>query len=139
MPRFGDLCLGKTKAQSTLGVRTDRRVPGFEIGNGARCRGSCQNRLPTEPVALLFADAELGNDGLVPFRVVLLQVIKQATPLADQHEKSAARAVVFLVRFEMLRQLTDALAQQRDLNFGAPGIGGVRAIGVNDGLLLLSG
>jgi len=98
-----------------------------------------KNRLPTEPVALLLADAELGNDGLVPFRVVLLQVVKQATPLANQHEKSAARAVVFLVRFEVFRQLADALAQQRDLNFGATGIGGVRAIRVNYGLLLLSG
>ena len=97
-----------------------------------------KNRLPTEPVALL-ADAELRNDGLIPFRVVLLQVVEQATPLADQHEKSAARAVVFLVRFEVLRQLTDALAQQRDLDFRTSGIGGVRAVGVNDGLLLLSG
>jgi len=87
----------------------------------------------------LFADAELGNDGFVPFRVVLLQVVEQATPLADQHEKSAARAVVFLVRLEVFRQLTDALAQQRDLNFRASRIGSVRAIGVNDGLLLLSG
>jgi hypothetical protein len=98
-----------------------------------------KNRLPTEPVALLFADAELGNHGFIPLRVVLLQVVKQATPLADQHEKSAARAMVFLVRLEVVRQLTDAFAQQRDLNFGTSSIGSVRAIRVNDGLLLLSG
>ena len=98
-----------------------------------------KNRLPTEPVAQLLADAELRDDGFIPFRVVLLQIVQQATSLADQHEKSAARAVVFLVRFEMLRQLTDALAQQRDLNFRTSRIGGVRAIGVNDGLFLLSG
>ena len=98
-----------------------------------------KNRLPTEPVARLLADAELRDNGFIPFRVVLLQVVQQATPLADQHEKSAARAMVFLVRFEMLRQLTDALAQQRDLHFGAARIGGVRSIRVNDGLLLLSG
>ena len=60
------------------------------------------NRLPMEPVAL-FADTELGNNGLIPFRVVLLQVVEQATPLADQHEKPAARAMVFLVRFEVVR------------------------------------
>ena len=35
--------------------------------------------------------------------------------------------MVFLVRFEVLRQLTDALAQQRDLDFGTAGIGGMRA------------
>ena len=97
------------------------------------------NQLNTEPVALLFADAELGNNGFVSFRVVLLQVIEQTTTPAHHHEKSAARAVIFLVRFEVFRQLTNALAQQRDLNFGAASIGGVRAIRVNDGLLLLSG
>jgi hypothetical protein len=47
--------------------------------------------------------------------------------------------MVFLVRFEVFRQLTNALAQQRDLNFRTAGIGSVRAIRVNDGLLLLSG
>jgi len=97
------------------------------------------NRLHAEPVARLFADAELGNNGLIPFRVVLLQLVEQATTPADHHEKSAARAVVFLVRFEVFRQLTNALAQQRDLDFGTAGIGSVRAIRVNDGLLLLSG
>jgi hypothetical protein len=43
------------------------------------------------------------------------------------------------MRLEVIRQLTNAFAQQRDLNFGAAGIGRVRAIRVNDGLLLLSG
>jgi hypothetical protein len=47
--------------------------------------------------------------------------------------------VVFLVRFEVFRQLTNALAQQRDLNFRTAGVSSVRAIRVNDGLLLLSG
>src|ERR1039458_6963230 len=54
------------------------------------------NRPHMEPVALLFADAELGNNGLIPFRVVLLQVVEQATTPAHHHENSAARAVVFL-------------------------------------------
>jgi hypothetical protein len=97
------------------------------------------NRRHTEPVALLLADAELGNYGFIPFRVVLLKVVKQAATPAHHHEKSAARAVVFQVRFEMIRQLTNAFAQQRDLDFGTAGIGRVRAIRVNDGLLLLSG
>jgi hypothetical protein len=92
-----------------------------------------------EPVALLFADAELGNNGLVPFRVVFLQVVEQTTASAHHHEESAARAVIFLVRLEVFRQLTNALAQQSDLNFGAASIGSVRAIRVNNGLLLLSG
>jgi hypothetical protein len=110
------------------------------VGN-ALCKRlrSPGNRLHTEPIALLFADAELGNDGFIPFRVVLLQVVEQATTPAHHHEKSAARAVVFLVRFEVFRQLTDAFTQQSDLDFGTSCIGSVRAIRVNDGLLLLSG
>jgi hypothetical protein len=88
---------------------------------------------------LLFADAELRNNGLVPFRVVFLQVVEQAATPADHHEESAARAVIFQVRFEMVRQLTDTFAQQSDLNLWTAGIGRVRAIRVNDGLLLLSG
>jgi hypothetical protein len=60
--------------------------------------------------AVLFADAELGNYGFIPFRVVLLQVVEQTTAPAYHHEKSAARAVVFLVRLEVVRQLANALA-----------------------------
>jgi len=43
------------------------------------------------------------------------------------------------MHFEVFRQLTDALAQQRDLNFRAPRIVRVRGVGVNEGFLLLSG
>ena len=38
----------------------------------------------------LLADAEFGNDRLVALGIVFLEVVEQATPLADQHEKSAA-------------------------------------------------
>ena len=38
----------------------------------------------------LLADAELGDDSLIPFGIVLLQVVKQATPLADEHEQTPA-------------------------------------------------
>ena len=87
----------------------------------------------------LLADAELTKDGLIALGIVFLQVIQQATALADQHEKAAARAVVFLVRLEVLRQLANALAKQRDLDLGTPGVGRVRAMLVNDGPFLLSG
>jgi hypothetical protein len=90
-------------------------------------------------VKLLLADAELGDHTFIALGIVFLEVVEQATALADQHEKSTARAVVFLVRFEVLRQLANALAEQRDLDLRAPGVGRVRAIAVNHGLLLLSG
>src|SRR5579863_876801 len=87
----------------------------------------------------LLADAELGDDALVTLGIVFLQIVQQATPLADQHEKAAARAVVFLVRLEVLRQLPNTLAQQRDLYFRASGIRCVRTVLINEGLFLLSG
>jgi hypothetical protein len=62
-----------------------------------------------EPETLL-AEAELLDNAFVAIGIVLLEVVEQATPLADQHEKAAARAVIFLVRFEVFRQLTNALA-----------------------------
>jgi len=58
----------------------------------------------------LLAQPKLLNDGLVAFGIVCLEVIQQAASLADQHEKTAARTVIFLVRFEVLRQVTNALA-----------------------------
>src|SRR3984957_7653529 len=94
--------------------------------------------LETLPFRLL-ADAEFRDDRLIALGIVFLQVVEQATPLADQHEKAAARAVVFLVRLEVLRQLPNALAQQRNLYFRAAGIRCMRTVLVNEGFLLLSG
>ena len=79
------------------------------------------------------------NDRFVALGIVLFEVVEQATPLADQHEKTAARAMIFQVRFEVVRQLTNAFAQQSDLDFWTARIGGMRAVLVNEGFLLLSG
>jgi hypothetical protein len=67
-------------------------------------------RNPGGQVILLLAQAELGYYILIAFGIVGFQIVQQTTPLADQHEKAAARAVVFQVRFEVFRQLTNALA-----------------------------
>jgi hypothetical protein len=87
----------------------------------------------------LLADAEFGDDRLVALGIVFLQVVEQATALADQHEQATARAVIFLVRLEVLRQLANAFAEQRDLDFRAAGIACMRAVLVDEGFLVLSG
>ena len=87
----------------------------------------------------LFTEAESLDDGLVTLGIVRLEVVQQATSLADQHEKTAARAMILLVCFEVLRQVTNALAQQCDLNFRATRVGGMSAVLVYEGFLLLSG
>ena len=79
------------------------------------------------------------NDRLVALGIVFFEVVEQAATLADKHEKTAARAMVFLVRFEVLRQLTNAFAQQSDLDFWTARIGGMRSVLINEGFLLLSG
>jgi hypothetical protein len=45
--------------------------------------------LARKPVRLL-AEAEFMNDGFIALGIVFLQIIQQATPLADQHKKAAA-------------------------------------------------
>ena len=87
----------------------------------------------------LLADTEFRNDRLIPLGIVFLQIVEQATPLADQHEQAAARAVVLLVRFEVVRQLANAFTDDGDLNLGTPRVSRVRLILVNDRFLLLSG
>jgi hypothetical protein len=87
----------------------------------------------------LLADAEFPDDGFVTLGIVSLEVVEQATPLADQHEQAAARAVVLLVRFEVVRQLANAFTNDGDLNLGTPRVSRVRLILVNYGFLLLSG
>jgi hypothetical protein len=90
-------------------------------------------------VFLLLSDAEFANHSLVTLGIVSLQIVEQATPLADQHKQAAARAVVLLVRFEMVRQLANAFTDDGDLNLGTPRVSRMRLILVNYGFLLLSG
>jgi hypothetical protein len=47
---------------------------------------AASHRRRGRPGALLLADAELRDHGLVPLGIVFLEVVEQATPLADQHE-----------------------------------------------------
>lgn len=63
-----------------------------------------------EPPPRLLTQTEFVDDGLIAFGIVCFEVVEQAATLADQHEKAAARAMVFLVRFKVFRQLTDPLA-----------------------------
>jgi hypothetical protein len=79
------------------------------------------------------------NNRFVALGIVFFEVVEQATPLADQHEKTAARTMVFQVRFEVVCQLTNPFAQQSDLDFWTARIGGVRSVLINDRFLLLSG
>ena len=134
----------ETDGQKSPGI-VDIRMPHSKIALsailewGLNFNSSDESLLEGTPGQELLADAELGDNGFVALGIVFLEVVEQATPLADQHEKAAARAVVFLVRLEVLRQLANAFTEQRDLDFGTAGIAGMRAVLVDEGFLVLSG
>jgi len=79
-------------------------------GERFRMLAGCVNGRANKNARPLLPQAELANHRFIAFGIVFLEVVEQATPLADQHEKTAARTVVFLVRFEVLRQLANSLA-----------------------------
>src|ERR1035438_9548660 len=150
-----DGCRGEARDQRLKNARVEissmlDRLPrdGFpEIARGRDSlvgapferRAFCDVRVGRFRAKRLLADTEFGNDRLVALGIVFLQVVEQATALADQHEQAAARAVVFLVRLEVLRQLANAFTEQRDLDFGTAGIAWMRAVLVDEGFFVLSG
>jgi len=84
------------------------------------------------------ADAVFLNDFFVALGVVGLKVIEQATTPAHHHKKTAPGGMILLVGLEVLRQLANALAEDRNLHLWTSGICGVRAVLTNDALLMLS-
>jgi hypothetical protein len=86
----------------------------------------------------LLTDSDLLDDRFVTLGVVGFEVVEQAATPAHHHEKAAARTVVFLVQFEVFRQLANPLAEQRDLDFRAAGIGSMRSV-LSDEVLLMFG
>src|SRR5690349_14686336 len=86
----------------------------------------------------LAAQTEVGDQLGVAVLVGLLEVVQQLAPLVDHLQEATARVVILLVRFEMRREAIDALAQQRDLDFGGAGIGLATAVLLDHNLFLLN-
>jgi hypothetical protein len=93
-----------------LKVAGKRTLGGFphpaKIGRRIRFSPSAQSKW--EKSSKLLTEAEFRDNSLVTLGIVFLEVVEQTATLADQHEKTAARSVILLVRFEVLRQLTNA-------------------------------
>src|SRR5690349_24446678 len=62
----------------------------------------------------LLSDAQTADQIRVAFRVLALEIVEQPPALADQLEEAATRVMVLRVRFEMLGEVIDALAEKRD-------------------------
>ena len=78
--------------------------------------------LRSRPRELLFAQTQLLDQAVVALDVLLLEVREQAAALVDHHQQAAARMVVLVVVLEVLGQVTDALGEDRDLDFGRTGV-----------------
>ena len=63
------------------------------------------------------------------------QVVQQPTALADEQQQATTAVVVVLVLLEVLGEVADAVAQQRDLHLGGTGVALGRGV-LGDDLLL---
>src|ERR1700752_644465 len=79
----------------------------------------------------LLTDVETLDQVGVPLRVFVFEVVEQPPALADQHQQSAARMMILGVGLEMLGQVVDALAENRDLNFRRSRVSFVRLVAAN--------
>ena len=70
----------------------------------------------------LLTQFQLLGDRLVTGQVGVMQVVEQTAALANHHQKSTTRAVIFLVALQMLGQMVDALREQRDLHVCGTGV-----------------
>ena len=91
-------------------------------------------RTPPEPAALA-AQTQPFDDGLIPGGVRAHEIREQATSGANELEQAAARVMILGVASKMLGQPRDALGEERDLDFGRPGVAFVGGVIGDDACL----
>ena len=72
------------------------------------------------PAKNSMAQFQFLRDRLITVQVVVSQILQQAPALADHHQQTAARAVIFAVVLQMLSQMIDPLCEQRNLHVRRP-------------------
>jgi hypothetical protein len=80
----------------------------------------CEYRLSTQ--------SQLVDQGLVATLIVASKVVEQASPLAHEHQKPAARVVVLDVDLEMVGELGYALTEECDLHLARSGVPGLALV-----------
>jgi len=70
----------------------------------------------------LFPQTQRSQDSPVTGDVFFHQVVQQPPTLTDEFQQTQLCAVIVLVNFQVLRQVTDPVSKQRDLGFGRPGV-----------------
>ncbi len=70
----------------------------------------------------LAAEAEGLDDLLVAGLVGIFKVIQEATAVGDEHEQTTAGGEIFAMGAEVLGQVSDTGAHERDLDIGGTGV-----------------
>src|SRR6185295_9031839 len=102
-------------------------------------RGLSLSKRGTAPLSVLLADVQSLDEIRIPLRVLAFEVVEQPPALADQHQQAAARMMIFCVGFEVLGEVIDPFAQNRDLHFRGSGVAFVRAVAANQLCLAVFG
>src|SRR3954469_19788007 len=106
-------------------------------GSGAKCAGAAAPERGSRSARRRGSatKAEALDDVAVPLDLGLLQVVQQPAALADEQQQAATAVVVVLVLLEVLGEVADAVAEQRDLHLGRTGVALGRGV-LGDDLLL---
>jgi hypothetical protein len=93
-------------------MRTSRFVPVERKTRGP------QSVRPRVGVIALVTEPQFLNDLAVRLDIRPPQIVQQSATLAYHLQEAAATVVVFAVITEVIREIVDALGQDRDLNLG---------------------
>src|SRR5688500_13202139 len=71
----------------------------------------------------LSPEAELRNKRAITLEIVPLEVVQEPPTLPHQHQETAPRMVILLVRLQMRRKVVDSACEQRDLHLRRARVG----------------
>lgn len=93
----------------------------------------CKRWAGKSETLLLLTDAQLCDNRTVTLDVLFMQVVEHLTTLTNHLQKATTAVVVVLMNLQMLGQLDNASAQNRDLHLGGTGVGLVGAVRLDNG------
>ena len=101
-----------------------------ELGWRGNTKRAGRNRCARAIVLMsgLVPQAQFLDDLAVVVDIRALQVVEQTATLSDHLEEATTTVVILLVGAEVVRQIVDALCEQRDLNASRSTVGLVRPV-----------